>query len=87
MRLAPRSLTVLILLLMLSVSNVQGCAMTWFFTPDLTAPKPFDQGVKMKLNEGEKAGVFAMIYLWMALIAVWFTIGCIAWYHIKRWIS
>jgi hypothetical protein len=40
-----------------------------------------------KMNEGEKAGVFAMIYLWMALIAVWFTIGCIAWYHIKRWIA
>jgi len=37
-----------------------------------------------KMSEGEKAGVFAMIYLWMALIAVWFTIGCIAWYHIKE---
>lgn len=39
----------------------------------------------MKLNEGEKAGVFAMIYLGLALIAAWFVIGCIAWYHIKEW--
>jgi hypothetical protein len=40
----------------------------------------------MKLNEGEKAGVFAMVYLWLALIAAWFIIGCIAWYHIKEWL-
>ena len=39
----------------------------------------------MKLSEGEKAGVFALIYLWLALIASWFTIACIAWYHIKEW--
>jgi len=38
----------------------------------------------MKLNEGEKAGLFATIYLGMAFAAVWFTIGCLSWYHIKE---
>jgi hypothetical protein len=39
------------------------------------------------MTQGEKAGMFAMAYLWMALVAVWFNVGCIAWYHIKRWFA
>lgn len=37
------------------------------------------------MNAGEKAGWWAMAYLYIALVGVWFTVGCIAWYHIKEW--
>lgn len=37
------------------------------------------------MTEGDKAGLWAMAYLYMALVAVWFTIGCLTWYHFKQW--
>jgi hypothetical protein len=37
------------------------------------------------MTEGEKAGRWAMAYLLVALVAIWWTIACIAWYHIKEW--
>jgi len=37
------------------------------------------------MTEGDKAGAWAMAYLWIALIAVWFIVVCLAWYHIKAW--
>jgi hypothetical protein len=37
------------------------------------------------MNAGEKAGWWAMAYLYIALVGVWFTVACIAWYHIKEW--
>ncbi len=37
------------------------------------------------MTEGEKAGLWAMIYLIMIFIATWWTIACITWYHIKEW--
>jgi hypothetical protein len=37
------------------------------------------------MTEGEKAGRYAMAYLLMALVATWWTIACIAWYHFKEW--
>jgi hypothetical protein len=36
------------------------------------------------MNKGDEAGAWAMVYLWMALIAVWFVVVCLAWYHIKE---
>lgn len=36
------------------------------------------------MTEGEKAGRWAMAYLYVALIGAWFTVACIAWYHIKE---
>ena len=37
------------------------------------------------MNEGEKAGRWAMVYLSMVLVATWFTILCIIGFHIKEW--
>lgn len=37
------------------------------------------------MTEGDKAGLWAMAYLYMALVVVWSTIGCLAWYHFKLW--
>lgn len=37
------------------------------------------------MSEGEKAGRWAMAYLLMVLIAAWWTIACIVWYHAKEW--
>lgn len=37
------------------------------------------------MNEGEKAGWWAMVYLYIALVGVWFTVACIAWHQIKEW--
>lgn len=37
------------------------------------------------MNEGEKAGCWAMVYLLMALFATWFTIVCIVGFYIKEW--
>lgn len=38
------------------------------------------------MNEGEKAGRWAMAYLLVALAVAWWTIACIVWYHIKEWL-
>lgn len=37
------------------------------------------------MNEGERAGLWAMALLLMVLLATWFTIVCIVGYHIKEW--
>ena len=37
------------------------------------------------MTDGEKAGCWAMAWLLMVLFATWFTIVCIAWYHIVEW--
>jgi len=37
------------------------------------------------MNEGEKAGRWAMAYLCMALIATWFTVFSIVVLHINKW--
>jgi hypothetical protein len=37
------------------------------------------------MNEGEQAGRWAMMYLYMVLFAVWFNIACIVGWHIKEW--
>ena len=37
------------------------------------------------MTEGDKAGLWALAYLYMALFATWWTVGCIVWYHIKKW--
>lgn len=37
------------------------------------------------MTEGEKAGRWAMVYLYIALFGVWFTIFCLAGYHFKKW--
>lgn len=37
------------------------------------------------MNEGERAGRWAMAYLLIALVTTWFTVICISWYHIKEW--
>lgn len=37
------------------------------------------------MNDGEKAGWWAMAYLGVALVGVWFTVACLAYYHIKEW--
>ena len=37
------------------------------------------------MTEGEKAGRWAMAYLYMALFALWFNIVAIAVWHIKEW--
>jgi hypothetical protein len=37
------------------------------------------------MNEGERAGLWALAYLLTALFAVWFTIIMIVVYHIKKW--
>ena len=37
------------------------------------------------MTEGEKAGRWAIAYLLIALVGAWWTIVCIAWYHIKEW--
>lgn len=42
-------------------------------------------GMKLTKKEGEEAGVFALIYLCMVLIGLWFNIAAIVWYHIKKW--
>ena len=39
------------------------------------------------MTEGEKAGRYAMAYLLMALVATWWTIACVVWYHVKEWFS
>lgn len=36
------------------------------------------------MNEGEKAGCWAMVYLYIALFGVWFTVFALAWYYIKE---
>ena len=37
------------------------------------------------MTEGEKAGYWAMAYLYIVLFGVWFTATCLAWYHFKKW--
>jgi len=37
------------------------------------------------MSEGEKAGRWVVAYLMMAHIALWWTVACIAWHHIKEW--
>jgi hypothetical protein len=37
------------------------------------------------MNEGEQAGRWAMVLLYIVLVAVWFNISCIAAWHIKEW--
>jgi hypothetical protein len=37
------------------------------------------------MNEGERAGWWAVAYLSMVLFATWFTIICIAVWHVKEW--
>lgn len=37
------------------------------------------------MTEAEKSGAWAMAYLCLVLIAVWFTTACLAWYHVKKW--
>lgn len=37
------------------------------------------------MNDGEKAGWWAMAYLCIALVGVWFIAVCLAWQHIKEW--
>lgn len=37
------------------------------------------------MNEGERAGWWAMAYLLMALFATWFTVFAIVGFHIKKW--
>jgi hypothetical protein len=37
------------------------------------------------MTEGERAGRWAMVYLYMVLLAVWFNIVCIVGWHIKEW--
>ena len=36
------------------------------------------------MNDGEKAGCWAMVYLYIALFGVWFIVFALAWYHIKE---
>ncbi len=36
------------------------------------------------MTEGEKAGCWAMAYLYMVLFAVWFTIASLMWFYIKE---
>lgn len=36
------------------------------------------------MNDGEKAGCLAMVYLYIALFGVWFTVFALAWFHIKE---
>lgn len=38
------------------------------------------------MNEGEKAGYFAIVYLLMVLVATWWTIACLAWHFLKEWL-
>ena len=37
------------------------------------------------MNEGERAGLWAIVYLYMALFATWFTVFAIVGFHIKEW--
>ena len=37
------------------------------------------------MTEGEKAGWWAVAYLYMVLFATWWTIACIVGFHIKKW--
>jgi hypothetical protein len=37
------------------------------------------------MNEGERAGWWAVAYLSLALFATWFTVICIVGWHIKKW--
>ena len=39
------------------------------------------------MSEGEKAGCWAMVYLYMVLFAVWFTIASLVWFHVKEWLK
>lgn len=36
------------------------------------------------MTDGEKAWCWAMVYLYIALFGVWFTVFALAWYHIKE---
>lgn len=38
------------------------------------------------MTEGERAGRWAMAYLYIVLFAVWFNIIAIVGYHIKAWV-
>ena len=37
------------------------------------------------MTEGERAGRWAMLYLYTVLFALWFNIICIAGWHIREW--
>ena len=37
------------------------------------------------MTEGERAGRWAMVYLYTVLFALWFNIVAIAGWHIKEW--
>lgn len=39
------------------------------------------------MNEGEKAGCWAMVYLYMVLFAAWFTIASLVWFYVKEWLK
>jgi hypothetical protein len=38
-----------------------------------------------EMTELEKLGRWALAYLVMAHIALWWTVGWLAWWHIKEW--
>lgn len=38
------------------------------------------------MNSGERAGWWAVAYLGIMLLATWFTIVCLAVWHIKEWL-
>lgn len=37
------------------------------------------------MTETEQAGLWALVYLYIALFATWFSIACIVGSHIKNW--
>ena len=37
------------------------------------------------MTEGERAGLWALVFLCIVLAATWFTIICIVGWHIKEW--
>lgn len=37
------------------------------------------------MNDGERAGLWAMVYLYTVLFATWFTVFAIVGFHIKKW--
>jgi hypothetical protein len=37
------------------------------------------------MTEGDRAGLWALAYLYIVLFAVWFNIIFIVGYHIKKW--